>query len=323
MSTRTPLRRPQGKLEQFRLGAEQWNQRMDRIARYRPLTVLGRSAEGAPHPFQVTPRWGPGGWTAQVEPGIVRGRAAVVQIPDPAHPEQMVEVSLLDAPAIPLSDIRPATEIPKWFTDRFNLGAANSDVVLDGDLGYRVVSDPLADAQRAAAKGKRRELYATGVRLVQARPTATLDTDEAGGFFVRMTGSVSEKARITVGQAALKDDADSSNLDLILGGIQDTGEDSIRIATVFFLSPENWSDTGAGVDATFRPYVQQAVHTNLKYDIALPTLPEKGLDISRLAAGLGAGGDVIAGMLENLQQQDSLLAALFSEVKVRGKFWSI
>jgi len=214
--------------------------------------------------------------------------------------------------------------VPEFF---YQFGVAEESVVFTGGLnsGIQLVED-----SASATKESPPVLRALDVVLSVDRLTAKLDILRGTGmldsynalYFTTYGRSTPIKERPT-----LRTDAKFvPKIDVDLGDftqeISDEETDSIKIATIYLLSPKG-TPKEAVPDGTWRPFVKHDVFWNLAHAPAI--LPEPAeFSPLRIRTGLvgGLADPIFAGLLSTWNDSMSAAAALLQKRNLSGRFWT-
>lgn len=288
-------------VENFALPAAEWNRVIEQIARARPLMVQGARETGVPYAWRTTAARDAAGWKARVGPGFVNG-----------SPAWIGDAELMEPGDLRIPEFRPSTDVPEWFTERWTIRTPRTPELVLTDLGAAEVVDPAA-VQIAA-----RRLYEAHVVLSVQRPTTRIELEPTRGEYIaRLDSAGSNRAKVAI---AVKDaDRPGTVLEQIAGGQQDTGMDSIRLATVYALSAEFWNEDQP--DEAAQLFVRQEVFWNLNHGIRRPNWA-KGESIVRLGDLFPWARDLINGVILDMQLRQSLTDALGAETMIQGRFWT-
>lgn len=294
--------------EAFTLPVPAWNRLVRFLARnqVKEARELEGSKEG--HPWETRVEWDGQGWAATVRPGFVNGREVMAAMGDGTR------VGLLARPKIPLARFRPVTEPPPWFRDKWPIRPAAEFQEAFGGGAARVMD---VDAEREAqARGGWVTLWESSLYLTIQRPRLLVDP-QAGRVLLSVTGGLDAPPIIAATTQTPPPDPDNKG---ILLGERDGGQDSILVATVFFVSPGN-APASEQPGEGWRPFVKSGLFYNLAGRAQTPKIPAGGLDIGAPFALFGS--EIIRRMVEDLERANSELAAAMTAARVRGHYWSV
>lgn len=296
--------------EAWELPARAWNALIKFLARNQIIHAAWMEDGGAGHAWETGVTWDGKQWRAKVRPGFVNGRPALARFRDGA---QMRDVQLIDDPSIPITSFRPVPDPPEWFSQRWRFRGSTSYQISD-EGGRRVVD---VEAERdAQAAGGWRSLWSTSVVLRMARPRVVVDTS-SGTVLLTLAGKSGGSAVLTIGRDVPEEAPDNRG---ILLGERDSGEDSLLVATIYMLSPGGYPATDPP-NELFAPYVEHHRFWNLNHRAFPPELPGEGLNLG--LPYLGFGSEIIRRMVQDLNRQDSALAAQMTAARVASQWWSV
>lgn len=297
----------------MRVSVTWWNQLVDHWFASRLRSFTGIEDEGWPHPWHTSARWNEEAerWECSVKPGFVNGREVVVksEIRNSKSEVEMKDVPLTDAPALPITSTRLITSgTPEYFVARGARDTASQNLDPESpDFGITEITGPPDELL------PRRSLRACEIILSITRPRTVLDyavqPDIIGQGVIlsvrqaRMPVAfrLRSSARALPPRAAAPADIFSV----------DNGLDEYRVATVFFLGPEN---AGEGeLDQTWEPRVRHHLFWNADYETTAGAF--KSPEPLRLTlAGLGAGAQINVNQLlaQNNDAYQQALAYLTS-----------
>jgi hypothetical protein len=329
--------------------ARDWNALVDRLRRDQVLGCTILRSEEWRHPWHVSPEWNPDTrrWEAMIRPGFVNGIDPEVSVrADEAPAETLerlqiqpgsvrVDARLTEEPRMPLNRWRAiGRDAPPERTGV----SAGEDVTAAYEpvpefflaLGAEAPPEnPLAPLPTGSGT---RLLRATDLLLVQDRLATgtdwTFGTGTAGdGSFARFSVAYAlppgarERARLrSVARHQPAPPADP--VQRLLGNWQDTGQDTLHVATVYLLSPED-EPPGAEPGPAWTPHVKHRVFWNLVHGVTVDATPG-GSDNLTLPGGLGlgAGDSVIGGLLATINDNQAVLDEFLRNRGVEGRFWT-
>lgn len=303
--------------ELFQVPAESWNA----LIRWLAANDIASARVAAPRSggaaWATRVRWDGErrSWVARLRSGIVNWEEAVVRVTDRDGTSR--DVPLSEGPDIPLTRFRPEPGPPPWFTRRF---AFRPPLEFQGNLefGGGFVRDTVAEAA-ARARGGWRTLWATSIFLTIRRSRTTLDFRPDGRVFQDIVLVPDAPAR--VGTDASPPDAEIPEpMAQIRDGQRDPGISALAVATVWLLSPPG-TTADEEPDWRWTPFVEQHLHYHLRHRVRAPETPPAPLELS--AGFRGIGSDIINGMIQDLNRQDSVVAARMTDHTVQGRWWSV
>ena len=188
------------------------------------------------------------------------------------------------------------------------------------------VTDSLAD------EAPRRSLYAGELFLAVARPTyrtnaTVVDASGTSGLVVDYSITYDTTQLDLFGRRARLRLAGQfpavrrpTWFERLQGTFQDDGEDRIRVATVFLLSPPS---PEGGPDASWTPFIQHHLFWNLRYG-AKAAIPRRLPAPIRLFTGLAGGfGDAIGNQfLAPINELTAQLDLALNATTPEGRFWT-
>jgi len=323
--------------------ATAWNKLVDFLRRHqlRGCTTLTNGTWK--HPWQVDVTWNTETktWQARVVPGFVNGQDVTVSVEVIKNGQrQWQDIPLTDDPAIALtvfraigSDAEPDNiltsetdettlsyePVPEFFT-ALGVGSRSS-VHVNADSGF------VTDSAEAQSKHK---LRACDLVLHHDRPANTSSWITGTGFDGTFASfAVGTKQRANARPHAylrttkrFEVTAPPDPLQQLKGLWEDTDHDSLLIATVYLLSPED--RTSDSVDETWTPYVKHHVFWNMLY-----AHNRQGMQLNANPLILNTG--LAAGLLDQIGNQmlaqvnDATQAAyqFLSNHRIEGRFWSV
>lgn len=285
--------------------------------------ILSISADvGWHHPWFPSVGWDKEGWHVRVRPGFVNGQDPAV----PGHED------LLAGPKIRLTSFRaiPAEgePVPKFFSQ---LGVQTPKQAFYLDAMQRVVMDT---TQRAASAMPPRLLAACDIWVSVARATyrgvaQVVDASGVSGevvdysvtFDTTQLDRVGMRPRLLVGEKmpAVLTPTLSERLN---GQFQDDGEDRLRIATLYFLSPPDATDPTP--NQLWQPYPSNNAFWNLAHAAKNP-VPKKPPAPIRMFTGLAGGwADIIGNqMLSGTNELSARASNAVNTTTNEGRFWNV
>lgn len=342
------------------LNARTWNALIDTLARRLPIRCV-RTGKKWTHPWLISPEWSKDdGWLFRIKPGFVNGIDAEIstlarlanertldRIEDETDKRpsknQPVTAWLTEAPRIPFGATRIIGKgaspqevvttadgalslkfegVPEFF---YQFGVLPESVVFTGGLnsGIQLV-------ENSTPKDPPPILRAVDVVLSVDRLTAKLDILRGNGlldgynalYFTTYGRSTPIKERPTLrtdGKYVPKIEVDLGDFSQ---EISDEETDSLKIATIYLLSPKD-TPMEAVPDGTWRPFVKHDVFWNLAHAPAVLPDPVE-FEPLRLRTGLAGGfaDSIFAGLLSPLNDSLSAAAALLQKRNLSGRFWT-
>jgi len=313
------------------------------------------------HPWFNSPRWNPekeksdalkaatraageevkpGVWEAMVRPGFVNGEDPTVK------QEDGTLVGLVDAPPIQLNAFVSPMGFPKFF-ESLGVQKETSKVSITGNDGsgnFDSIKIRIDETPREST-AERRYLQSCEVFLSVARPTYSMATQVEGNlitghlvdYTVTFDTSAMERsgtrARI-LAAAAMPETYKPTLQDRLAGVYGDDGEDRIRVATIFFLSPAGWTpkmgDKGPLAppppNGFWTPFVRHNLFWNLCHSAKnLPPVNTKQAAtdsfLSFFVGRYTVAPQATLGAMEAEGQR--ILAAALNNTSNEGKFWSV
>jgi hypothetical protein len=286
-----------------------------------------------PHPWQTLPSYDAEEerWQVRVQPGFVNAIDPRVPILE----EDGEELGLCDAEEIPLLQIERKTgKIPEFF---LRLGVADEDALAAEILKIDAAGIGGVQINATAleqAKPGNRTLWSAEVYLAQARATYGIAVDTPANL---VTGQIVEYT-VTYNSASLNQFGSRPRLltgnvptkpvrtllDIMQGNVGDDGQDYLRVATVYLLSPPE-AGPELQPDGTFSAFVSHDQFWNLNYQAKnqMPAnLQQSGLDpataffVGRYASVGATAGGVAA-------EVDRQLTLVRNQSDNQGAWWSV
>lgn len=314
------------------------------IGRWRPLRIETDDALGRSHAWRISGVWDrtQKRWEVQIDPvSYVNGQevlapelpaselpeatllrlAASGGLPDRARPW------LSEAPSLPVRSWRAvgtdalaingeSETIPEYFLEQGVVPPDNLSTAGD-QLTIQLSGSP--EQLRT-----RRYLRAVDVVLHQPRPSATLDIGDDNRPQVRLVTPPDDRPFVTIQSAAFEPAGVAASIqDEFAGAIADDGIDSLKLGTLWLLSPLGLAP-GRDPDGSWSAFGQNAVFysldhdSNLDVDIIEPI--NLGFDIP-LAGGVAAL--TIAGLKSEIEANDAYASAFLSKGRVVGAFRTV
>lgn len=331
------------------IDAEGWNAFVERYFRNRVLSITVIDAPPWRHPWWTDLRWSieAGQWTATVKPGYcLSGTGADPQVSLPARlapadtldrlglddpTSEPVDAYLSERPAIPIDVSKwraigtdaivasgsAAEAVPRRFAERGVMGAGVLDTGGEGGAVLRVGG--LASDRASARLLRACDLVLTHDRvrsvIVPSLSPGVLDVDFSQVAAIRRPGPWVEIQR--------KHEPPGSGgiVDLVLGASADLGRDSIRLATLYLLSPPG-QESGSEPDQTWEPSVTHHREWNLQYravyDDTIVEPTRVSLAVPQL--GLGALGIRAQPVVDEINRRTAELEAALRRVENAGAF---
>lgn len=314
--------------------ASVWNQMVDFYFRHRLLGVLDLGGGNWRHPWHTTVAWNAEKerFEAAINPGLVNGRDVMARVESADDPLVVIDQPLTSSPRIALGSFRAVPSgAPEFFAA---LGVRSTASLTVDDLEASAPVDLTeaklagsSDADVAASILPERWLKACDVVLHQERPRTVVDWQitppeigQQAQFTVGSTGALAKNAYVRATAefvaAAPRDDRAT-----LTGETEDSGLDSVKICTVFLLSPP---DVGpeAEIDSRWEPHVQHDLFWNASYRFTQPVaVASQNLTLNLAGLGNAAGAQFTVNQLL-AQNNDAFNAALqfLNAREVTGKF---
>jgi hypothetical protein len=235
-----------------------------------------------------------------------------------------VESYLTEGPMIPIDPVHMYTPsiVPDFFQSRgvADAGAVSTEVSGAGGIITRVEGFQ-ADAAET------RQLRAVDVELLVDRTRVNVRLDYNGadlGLSVDLDVPVSDASRLRITRMVQRSEPETSVEQLIENTV-DSGVESIRIATIYFLSPLGKGE-GAEVDRTWQSFIEHAVFWNLELreKVTFPEVQPSPLAFSVpefLGAGAGRTANAVAKfILDDINARQTEVLALLEGYKVESRF---
>lgn len=342
--------------------AEDWNNLTDTLTRNLPLVCGGEGSPAWRHPWHMVTRWRAEAeaWTVQINPGCVNGEEVEVDIAANLAPPETLErlglppegdtvrAYLTESPEVPLSSFRGIGRgaaptgavqtpdggvtttheaVPAFF---LALGVKEAKPVTfqDPNTGVTSIAGLLDDGE---ALEPYRLLRACDVVLYMDRfGTATQWQQGAGvdGSFMQFDVSYAIPPDGLRPFSYVQTDPQYTSpppvdpMTKLLGGFTDSTRDSLKIGTVYFLSPY---DAGIDdpIDDTWTPYVQHALFWNLSYATnRLATVADTSLVLPLPLAG-GIAQPLVNNIVATLNDEADKVAEFLANHELTGRFWSV
>ena len=304
---------------------------------------------------------GKGQWLFKIKPGFVNGVEVTVATrvkhagerttkrledanEDIANKEQTVDAFLTEWPSVEVGSTRaigtgaPPTgfagsaltkiklvyePVPKFF---LNLGVTEAHIEFEGNISSGATfKDGIEDTKTA------RRLRACDVSLWKDRPSAKFEVYEGsildgtvGSIYITYnhSGGMKKNPYLRVSEKFVPPIQPESEMAL-LEGITDPEFDVLKLATVYFVSPEG-VDPAAPLDSTWTPYVEYSHFWNLAH--SPQSIPDSTpIDPIRLITPLlgGIANFTIATLLAPLNSQLNQAIQTLKSRNLRGAFWSL
>lgn len=321
------------------ISAREWNAWIAAIQRNQLVQVLGAEPGGWQHPWFTTVQWSGLNqrFEASVKPGFVNGEDVTASVENDKR--EIVDVALTDAPSIPLtlfrrigSDADPVSSVvseggdvvlsfepvPDFFLAR----GVRSARKIEGNTDLGLLQQ-LTGAEATADLPQRR-LRACDLVLYHDRPglaTATLDATTLTVGVKSPTGA-HENAYIRTTRR-YEGDAPPDPIQQLLGNWTDTTRDSLPVATVYLLSPEDTAEDETP-DQTWTPFVQHALFWNLLYrhnNMGVQPNANPFTLVTGLAGGVA--DPFIAARLAEINDATRQALDFLANQRIEGRFWSI
>ncbi len=315
------------------LRADEWNAMIDDVRRGRILSLLVLEGQRNTHPWFTRPSWNAEEqhWECIVRPGFVNGLDVTASVL--GDDDVLVDRPLTDVPFIPLSagwrkvgadgdpvissasdtgDISVSYEpVPEFFVALGVAGKASATISVDDPAS---VLSALSDVATSP-----RRLCAMDLVLYHDRPG--LSADSNGQPTLANAPQARQNAYIRATRK-IADATTSDPLQQLAGNWQQDRHDSILIATVFMLSPED-AGSEAEVDETWTPYVKHEVWWNLCYAHNVPDFAVR----SDLALQTGLAGGVADPLIQQILDANNAASAaaldILTTTQVEGRWWSV
>lgn len=303
------------------------------------------------HPWELSCRWRAdetlalgGEWVATVQPGFVNGRDVTIEVataprPDGSAPlRRHVALTAEQQPELSLGSYRDPTA-PSGFS-----ATEDGDVVTTSGEGYprffeRLGVKPawkggkLGEDASESDPNRTRQIRASDVVLITPRtatrqqvevrdPLTDAQSVEISTIYLNGRLASAPSRNYLVSLPKWTPTAGPSALDKLMGTAVDTEQDELRIATVYFVSPEDTAED-AEVDATWTPYPTYAVFWNLNWASREQTALVPSPPIS-LHTGLAAGiGDALFNfLLSPVNDFFNQIEAFLGAADYSGKYWT-
>lgn len=215
--------------------------------------------------------------------------------------------------------------VPEFF---YQFGVTPESVVFTGQLNSGI---QLVETAGPKPKELPPVLRAVDVILEVDRLSAKLDILRGNGFldsynalyFLTYGRTTPTKERPTLRPTAKYIPKVEVNIGSFTQDITDAETDSLKIATIYLLSPKD-TPMDAVPDGTWRPFVKHDVFWNLAHAPAVLPDPVE-FEPVRLVTGLAGGlaDSIFAGLLSKLNDDMSVAAALLEKPNLAGRFWTL
>ena len=303
---------------------------------------------------------GKGKWLFKIKPGFVNGVEVTVPTrvkhagertikrledanEDIANKEKTVDAFLTEWPSVEvgstrvigtgaqaeslgssLSGINVSYEpVPKFFAD---LGVTSANPQISGNLNSGInFKDQTEDTKTA------RRLRACDVSLWKDRPAAKFEVYEGsildgtvGSIYITYghSGGMKKNPYLRISSQFTQPIEPESEMAL-LEGITDPEFDVLKLATIYFVSPEG-AEPAAPLDSTWTPYVQYSHFWNLAH--SPQSIPDSTpIEPIRLTTPLlgGIANFTFATLLAPLNSQLNQALQTLKSRNLRGAFWSL
>lgn len=336
-----------------------WNELVDKISRRLPINFVFDKRPTWSHPWKISPKWDNDGkqWVFTIKPGFVNGievttptrvkyansrtierlkEAGVKNLND----DRVVDAFICESPQIEIgstriigtganptgisSNLRLSYEpVPQFFKD---LGVGESNVQISGSLSGGITFKDGPD------EGKKvRRLRACDVSLWKDRPSAKFEIyngsildGSMGSVYITYnhSGGMRKNPYLQV-SAEFNPPPEPDSVMALLDGMTDPEYDLLKVATIYFLSPEGASEE-AELDSSWTPFVKNDIFWNLAHSpqrIPDPTPIEPIRLITPLAFGIAS--PTIAMILSPFNDLLNRAAQILMSRNLAGKFWSL
>lgn len=301
------------------------------------------------HPWELSCRWRPdetlelgGEWVAAVWPGFVNGRDVTFEVSQTVNGEtKRIHLPLTDdpPPELPLGGYRDPTA-PGGFG-----ATADGELVTKPGEGYPRYFEQLgvkpawkggkvgADAPDSNPN-RTRQIRASDIVLITPRigtaqqvevrdPLTDAQTVEISTVYRsgRLANAPSRNYLVSVPKWTPT--AGATALDRLLGTAVESEQDELRIATVYFVSPEDTPDD-AEVDALWTPYPAYAVFWNLNWASRQQTgvVPSPPITL-RTGLAFGIADTLFSALLSPVNDAFNQIEALLGAADYSGRYWNI
>jgi hypothetical protein len=299
----------------------------------------------------VSPTWNPDRqrWEARIQPGFVNGLDAEVRVAAKDAPaetlqrlkltktktgKKMVDAWLTEDPRMPLDkwraigrDANPES-VSALGIDQIN---ASYEPVPEFFLALGAGEPPESPLAPQPTGSGTRLLRATEITLQQDRITTgtdwTFGTGVDGTFAqfnvtFRLPAGARKRAYLR-SVAKLPPPAPDDPMARLMGDWQSDPFDTIPVATVYLLSPENAvHNSEPGPD--WSPYVKHHLFWNLVHDVTVrPPAGSSENMILPTGLALGVADGVINRILATINDKNSALTLFLGNRTVEGRFWTI
>ena len=343
--------------------SEDWNKLMDTISSRLPIIISPSDESGGwRHPWKISPKWNidQKKWLFNIKPGFVNGVEVTaptrVKNASPktinrlkeaneniGNLEKIVDALLTESPLIEVDSTRIVGDganpsglsgnaltkiklvyepVPQYFAD---LGVIESQAQLEGSVSGANSKNGTDD------KKKVRRLRACDVSLWKDRPSAKFQVDPGnilagivGSIYITYShlGGMKKHPYLRISSKFVPPVEPESPM-AMLEGITDPEFDVIKIATIYFVSPEG-ADEKAELDETWTSYVKYDQFWNLAH--SPQSIPDStNIDPIRLTTGLALGfADIaISTLLSPLNTQLANTLQILKSRNLKGEFWSL
>jgi hypothetical protein len=329
-----------------RITAASWNAAVQGAGTLRPVpgrsvlvnrTSAGHTVSFDPlagwrHPWNTVVRWRGGQWQLNIRPGFVNGEPPIVVGSAPPRQEgeendptdlDLTQVPWISVPATRLemmgvpqffqkkgvAQIREAPNVTVANFDSFNLGS-----LVDQERGEKLlrVVEVFISTARAQLVSEISQVDATGASGTILEYGARYDTSA-----LERNGN---QARIFLG-LEFPQTKPPNLFQRLLGLEQDTPEDRLHIATVYFLSPDLASQE---LNDRWQPYVKHRVFWNLAYTSLNPIPPQPPRRAPFFTGLAGGIGDAIINQTQALQGVlEQNVFNFYRRDDPTGAYWSV
>jgi hypothetical protein len=332
--------------------AREWNALIDQLRRDQLIGCTVLEVGAWRHPWHVSPEWNPDRlrWEARIQPGFVNGLDAEVRVAAKDAPaetlrrlkltsakaaKKMVDAWLTEDPRMPLDkwraigrDAQPES-VSAVGGDDIN---ASYEPVPDFFLALGAAEHPKSPLSFAPTTGgNTRLLRATEITLQKDRITTgtdwTFGTGVDGTFAqfnvtYRLPAGAKKRAYLR-SVAKLRPPTPGDPMARLMGDWESDPFDTIPVATVYLLSPENAiQNSEPGPD--WSPYVKHHVFWNLIHDVTIQP-PAGSSENMTLPTGLalGVADGVVNQILATVNDKNAALTEFLGKRTVEGRFWTI
>lgn len=323
---------------------DDWNRLVDRYARNRPLRFQVSGRYDYRPPWSLSFRWSAkfGRFEFQVEPGFVDADPVEVTLDRSDAPAEALEREPEEDPLRVRIDERPWIPIDPKRLRKVGTDASGTGLEPVPEYfqrkgvrrGAEIRIDPdqleveVLPSDREGSDGKsRRLLRAVDLVLTKRRPSLQAKAIEVSG-----------RVRLEVGLGSSEVLADPAFLTLetvfrepyrvdgfgeLLEGVTDDPFDKLKVATIYFLSPDGVEE-GTPVSEKWSAEYAPELFKNLNYDISIDLAPTA--DLGEIFLPLPLAGGVAQPLVDQITEatsrEASLALALLNRSNVKGSFYT-